>query len=134
MNRIRISFRENRSISHHETDRSSLMEWLKIWNVDDVYFDDERKYGYGGYIYDGRWKDIVNQLINEFDLNLNSSLLDLGCAKGFLVNDFNNDPRVGVAEGVDISIYALLEGTKAKMNGIAPFRIFKKLLYIFDRP
>ena len=117
MTRVNIDFKENRSINKHETESSSTLDWLKIWNADHIYFDDERKYGYGGYSYDGRWQDIVSQLIHKFNLTSESSLLDLGCAKGFLVNDFNNDKRVGLAEGVDISIYALIEGINAKMNG-----------------
>ena len=117
MNRIRINFNESRSIYTHATKTCDALEWLKIWNADNIYFDDDRKYGYGGYNYDGRWKYIVSSLIEEFKLSQNSSLLDLGCAKGFLVNDFNEDKRVGIAEGVDISIYALIEGLKAGMNG-----------------
>jgi|TARA_B110001450_G_C17666362_1_gene499716 ubiquinone/menaquinone biosynthesis C-methylase UbiE len=117
MNRKKIDFNESRSLTTHETESSSALDWLKVWNVDNIYFDDERKFGYGGYKYDGRWQAIVSSLIQDFNLSKSSSLLDLGCAKGFLVNDFNNDDRVGIAEGVDISMYALLEGAKAKMNG-----------------
>ena len=117
MNRIKIDFNESRTVLNHETESSTVLEWLKIWNSDNIYFDDERKFGYGGYNYDGRWKLIVSVLIEKFGLSKDSSLLDLGCAKGFLVNDFNNDGRVGLAEGVDLSIYALLEGMNAKMNG-----------------
>ena len=117
MNRIRINFNESRSVHTHATRIHDTMEWLKIWNADNIYFDDDRKYGYGGYKYDGRWKNIVSTLIEKFELSKNSSLLDLGCAKGFLVNDFNEDKRVGIAEGVDISIYALIEGLKAGIIG-----------------
>ena len=117
MKRIKIDFKENRSINSHSNISISAMEWLNVWNADKIYFDDERKYGYGGYTYDGRWQAIVTELIGQFDLTVSSSLLDLGCAKGFLVNDFNNDDRVGLAEGIDISVYALLEGIKAEMNG-----------------
>lgn len=117
MKRIKIDFNEKRSIETHETQATTTLEWLKIWNADHIYFDDERKYGYGGYTYDGRWQAIVEQLISEFSLTAESSMLDLGCAKGFLVNDFNQDARVGIAEGIDISIYALIEGIKANMKG-----------------
>ena len=59
-------------------------------------------------------------------------MLDLGCAKGFLVNDFNNDNRVGRAEGVDISIYALIQGIKSKMNGRFVCANFTSLPYNND--
>lgn len=95
----------------------SAQDWLKIWNADQIYFDSERAYGYGGYNYDGRWKGVVDLLIENFNLSNTSSLLDLGCAKGFLVNDFNLNQYVGEAKGVDISLYALLEGVRLKMKG-----------------
>jgi ubiquinone/menaquinone biosynthesis C-methylase UbiE len=132
MSRIKIDFNENRSLGAHETESSTALDWLKVWNADNIYFDDERKFGYGGYYYDGRWQSIVSNLIQEFNLSDNSSLLDLGCAKGFLVNDFNNDSRVGSAEGVDISIYALIEGRKAKMNGRLVCANFTALPYEND--
>ena len=75
-----------------------------------------RTHGYGGYKYDGRWKNVVNILIKEYDLNKNSNLLDIGCAKGFLVNDFQRI-RVGNAAGVDISPYALIMASRLKMKG-----------------
>lgn len=132
MNRININFNENRSTSTHATESCDTLDWLKIWNADSVYFDDERKYGYGGYNYDGRWKNIVSILIEKFKLSQKSSLLDLGCAKGFLVNDYNIDKRVGIAEGVDISIYALIEGLKLGMHGNLICANFTSLPYEDD--
>lgn len=117
MSRVKIDFCEKRSIDTHETNSTTALDWLRVWNADQIYFDDDRKYGYGGYVYDGRWNTIVETLRELFDLNSDSSLLDLGCAKGFLVNDYNNNEEVGSATGVDISIYAIIEGLKAKMNG-----------------
>ena len=83
MNRKKIDFNESRSLTTHETESSSALDWLKVWNVDNIYFDDERKFGYGGYKYDGRWQAIVSSLIQDFNLSKSSSLLDLGCAKRF---------------------------------------------------
>lgn len=69
------------------------------------YFDGQRKYGYGGYIYDGRWKTVSNKIVHKFKLNSKSKLLDIGCAKGFLVSDLLD---LGIdAFGIDISEYAL---------------------------
>ena len=69
------------------------------------YFDGDRKYGYGGYINDGRWKEVAKKIINYYSLKENSKILDVGCAKGFLVNEFNL-LRMD-AYGIDISEYAL---------------------------
>ena len=51
------------------------------------YFDGERKYGYGGYKYDGRWKPVAKRIVSHFNLKSGSKVLDIGCGKGFLVKD-----------------------------------------------
>ena len=130
MRRIKLNFNEKRNLSNHESKSLSTLEWLKVWQMSETYFDSERVYGYGGYKYDGRWINIVNDLINEFKLNHNSSLLDLGCAKGYLVNDYNKNNKVSSAVGFDISIYALIEGKKENMNGNFICGNFTKLPFI----
>jgi cyclopropane fatty-acyl-phospholipid synthase-like methyltransferase len=56
-------------------------------NFDYDYFDGDRKFGYGGYVYDGRWLTIAKKLIQEYSLSSGMKVLDIGCAKGFLVKD-----------------------------------------------
>ena len=69
------------------------------------YFDGERKYGYGGYKYDGRWKPVAKRIVSHFNLKSGSKVLDIGCGKGFLVKDLLD---IGIdAYGLDISSYAL---------------------------
>ena len=75
-----------------------------------LYFDGDRKYGYGGYYYDGRWKSVVKRFIKFYNLKKKDKILDIGCAKGFLVKDFIDK---GIdAYGIDISRYALSEAPK----------------------
>ena len=70
-----------------------------------LYFDGPREYGYGGFHYDGRWKSVAKDVIAHFSLRPGDRLLDVGCAKGFLVKDLL---ALGIdAFGVDISSYAL---------------------------
>ncbi len=70
-----------------------------------LYFDGNRKYGYGGYYDDGRWIKVAQNIINYYKLNKGSKILDIGCAKGFLVKELNN---LGMnAFGIDISKYAI---------------------------
>ena len=73
---------------------------------DHEYWDGERKYGYGGHIYDGRWKTVAQKIVDRYRLNSKSKVLDIGCGKGFLGYDIEQLTGCKV-EGCDISDYAL---------------------------
>jgi ubiquinone/menaquinone biosynthesis C-methylase UbiE len=74
---------------------------------DKEFFDGDRVNGYGGYYYDGRWKGIVRKLQELYGINSESAVLDLGCAKGFLLSDLQDMiPGIKIA-GMDISNYAI---------------------------
>ena len=53
----------------------------------ELYFDGPRTYGYGGYRYDGRWIPVAQDMVKHFGLKPGDRVLDVGCAKGFLVKD-----------------------------------------------
>lgn len=74
----------------------------------EMYFDGPREYGYGGYRYDGRWVPVAQDMIKHFDLKPGDRVLDIGCAKGFLVKDFMNALPGLEAFGMDVSKYALM--------------------------
>jgi ubiquinone/menaquinone biosynthesis C-methylase UbiE len=68
-----------------------------------MYFDGPREYGYR---YDGRWVPVAKDIIAHFGLKPGDRVLDVGCAKGFLVKDLLAE---GIdAYGLDISEYGLL--------------------------
>ena len=73
-----------------------------------AYFDGDRKYGYGGYKYDGRWISVAKDIINTYGLKPGMKVLDIGCAKGFLVKDLMDTLPGLEVFGVDISDYAIL--------------------------
>jgi len=70
------------------------------------YFDGDRKYGYGGYRYDGRWQQVARDIREHYGLLDYQRVLDVGCAKGFLVSDFWGTAGL-MAFGIDISTYAV---------------------------
>lgn len=72
------------------------------------YFDGDRLYGYGDYSYHPRfWKPTVKRFRDYYGLSENTSVLDVGCAKGFMLHDFKElMPGLQVA-GIDISEYAI---------------------------
>lgn len=72
------------------------------------YFDGDRLYGYGGYSYNPRfWQPVIPDFQSHYGLTAESSILDVGCGKGFLLHDFLElIPGISV-EGIDISPYAI---------------------------
>jgi SAM-dependent methyltransferase len=81
---------------------------LKAKEYETDYWDGDRRYGYGGYKYiPGRWKPVAESLIEHFDLTGNSSVLDVGCGKGFLLYEMKQIlPDLQIA-GFDISKHGL---------------------------
>ncbi len=74
----------------------------------EMYFDGPREYGYGGYRYDGRWVPVARDIIGHFGLKPGQRVLDVGCAKGFLVKDLRDSLPGLEVFGLDISEYALM--------------------------
>jgi cyclopropane fatty-acyl-phospholipid synthase-like methyltransferase len=72
------------------------------------YFDGPREVGYGGYRYDGRWIPIAEDIVRHFGLKPGDRVLDVGCAKGFLVKDLLKVCPGLEAFGLDISEFALM--------------------------
>ena len=72
------------------------------------FFDGDRAHGYGGFIYNSKfWQPVIHDFKNYWNLNSNSSILDVGCAKGFMLYDFSKLIPGITLKGVDISEYAI---------------------------
>jgi len=72
------------------------------------FFDGDRRHGYGGFGYNARfWQPVVPTFREHYALTAASSLLDVGCAKGFMLHDFARlIPGISV-KGIDVSAYAI---------------------------
>ena len=72
------------------------------------FFDSDRKYGYGGFNYNKKfWSPVVPTFQKYWSINSSNSILDVGCAKGFMIYDFlQHIPGLKI-QGVDISNYAI---------------------------
>ena len=71
------------------------------------FFDGDRLFGYGGYGYHPRfWTDTVARFRDHYSLAPDTRILDVGCAKGFMMYDFKRlMPDIDI-HGIDISQYA----------------------------
>ena len=75
---------------------------------DKEFFDGDRDYGYGGFIYNPKyWTDVVKDFSIFYELKNGSKILDVGCAKGFMLYDFKKLNKEFNVYGVDISNYAI---------------------------
>ena len=70
------------------------------------FFDGERRHGYGGYRYDGRWLPVARRIAEYYQLPADARILDVGAAKGFLLHDFLQVLPGATVRGLDVSSYA----------------------------
>ena len=72
------------------------------------FFDGDRRNGYGGFNYNSKfWEPVIPDFQKHFSLNSKSSVLDVGCAKGFMIYDISKLIPGITVKGVDISDYAI---------------------------
>lgn len=74
------------------------------------YWDGERRFGYGGYRYDGRWLPLARRLAEHYRLAPGERVLDVGCGKGFLLYELTRAVPGLEVFGIDLSTYALAQG------------------------
>jgi len=71
------------------------------------YWDGDRRYGYGGYRYDGRWAPIARKLADTYELPPNARILDVGCGKAHLLYELSRLLPDAEVTGFDVSSYAI---------------------------
>jgi SAM-dependent methyltransferase len=86
-------------------DKAACAEVALRWDRD--YWDGDRRYGYGGYRYDGRWRGVAERMAAHYGLAAGQRVLDIGCGKAFLLFELGEIvPGLEIA-GLDISAYAV---------------------------
>ena len=84
------------------------------------FFDGDRSTGYGGFSYNPRfWQPVIPDLKQHFSLSSNSSVLDVGCAKGFMLVDLQNEIPGIALHGIDVSEYAIGQAHQNVRNKVS---------------
>lgn len=89
----------------NEFDKAEAAEVAIRFDAD--YWDGERRYGYGGYHYDGRWRQVAEAMVDTYRLGPGSRILDVGCGKAFLLYELQQLLPDAEVAGIDISSYAI---------------------------
>ena len=71
------------------------------------YWDGDRKVGYGGYSYDGRWRAVADAMAEHYGLKAGDRVLDVGCGKAFLLYDLTQAVPGIEVRGIDVSEYGI---------------------------
>lgn len=82
---------------------------LKAKEYEADYWDGDRRYGYGGYKYDGRWKTVSEKLIDIYDLKPDAKILDVGCGKAHLLYELKKLLPEAEVVGFDISKHGIAD-------------------------
>jgi len=86
------------------------------------YWDGDRRYGYGGYRYDGRWKVVAENLIGIYGLTPDAKILDVGCGKAYLLYELKQLLPESEVIGFDISRHGIGDAPEAIRDCLFRYR------------
>ena len=95
---------------------------LKAKEYEFDYWDGDRRYGYGGYKYDGRWKTVAEQMIDVYRLNSNAKVLDAGCGKAHLIYELKQLLPEAEICGFDISRHGISDAPEGIRDNLFQYR------------
>lgn len=88
-------------------DKVACMRVAKEFEND--YWDGDRRYGYGGYCYNGRWRVVAETMAAHYDLPHDARILDMGCGKAYLLYEFTQVLSNALVTGIDVSRHGLAD-------------------------
>ncbi len=101
-------------------DKVNCMIKAKEYEFD--YWDGDRRYGYGGYKYDGRWKPVAEQLIKEYNLGPTAKVLDIGCGKAHILYEMKQLLPDAELVGFDISRHGIATAPEGIRSSLVNYR------------
>ena len=101
-------------------DKPECMKVAKRYGPD--YWDGDKRFGYGGYRYDGRWQVVAQSLIDTYGLTEDSKILDVGCGKAYLLYELHRLLPGVTVRGLDLSLYAIEQAFPEVRDGLLVHR------------
>lgn len=96
----------DRVMSESRVANRTIKNRLIAWEKGKEFYDGDRQNGYGGLKYDGRMKPVAEELCKKYKLNNESSVLHLGCDRGYLLYEFLHLYPLMRVRGTETSVYA----------------------------
>ena len=91
----------------------------KLMKFGKEYFDGKRIHGYGGYYYNKKFfRKITKEIIKHYKLNNGCKILDIGCAKGFMMYEIRRLLPKAEIWGLDISKYCKMKALDSEKKFI----------------
>ena len=103
-------------VTDPEFPKATAAELAKKWAHE--YWDGDRRTGYGGMKYEGRWRKVADAMVAHYGLKAGDRVLDIGCGKGFLMYDLTQAVPDLEVVGLDISTYAKEHAKQEILNHI----------------
>ena len=107
-------------ISRMVDDKVHCMLKAKEYEFD--YWDGDRRYGYGVYRYDGRWKVVAEQFIEIYQLPSDAKILDVGCGKAHILYELSLLLPDAEIHGFDISRHGLNDAPEPIRDRLMRYR------------
>jgi len=115
---------------HKRTKRDYLARMLdekvhcmgKAREFESDYWDGNRRYGFGGYKYDGRWKPVAEKMIETYGLKSDAKILDVGCGKAHLLYELAQLLPKAELHGFDVSRHGLADAPEAIRDRLFRYR------------
>ena len=95
---------------------------LKAKEYEFDYWDGDRRYGYGGYTYDGRWKVVAENMIKTYNLQPGAKILDVGCGKAHLLYELKMLLAECEVVGFDISQHGIGDAPEGIRDNLIRYR------------
>jgi ubiquinone/menaquinone biosynthesis C-methylase UbiE len=109
----------NRNVISSNRNKVKTKIKKKLMKFGKEYFDGKRIHGYGGYYYNKKFfRKIVKEIIKYYKLSNGCKILDIGCAKGFMMYEFRQFLPNAEIWGLDISKYCKMKALSSEKKFI----------------
>lgn len=110
---------KKKNIIVNERAKVTIKKRKQLQKFGKEYFDGKRAHGYGGYYYNSKYfRKITKEIIKHYKLDNKSKILDIGCAKGFMMYEFRRLLPKAEIWGLDISKYCKINALSSEKKFI----------------